>query len=579
MSNRLIGNFTLSERLDLSHFVKMTVQIAVFIVICLLVIVPLATVVVTSITPPESLPFSGGGETLQNYYEMFTRNGTAKLLINTLRYALATVAVGVGIAMVLAWLTERTDISGKVVFRTLMYSWMAVPPLVFGYGWILLINPGNGAINVLLSSLIGDGYTPMTPYSLAALILISGLSVVPTAYIMISGVLRNMDPSLEDVSVVHGATPLKTIRKITLPLIAPGLLSVSLYLIMGMVQTFDLPLILGTTAQYPVLSTRIFLLASPDGGRPSYGLAAAFGVGLILMATVLLFGYFWLTRFGERYRVMSGKGFRQKRTSLGRWKPVGYGILITYFMVMLMPLAMLLWSSLFSYFRLPSFGALQDINLDAYRRVLTEPTLLRAFSNSVKLVVVCSLSVLFLSCLVSWFSVRSGGVFSKLLDALAFLPMAIPGIVLAVAFLLIFIGTPLYGTIWVLVLGHMTTYLAFGTRTMHGVLLQIHQDLEDAALVCGASWRVSMQHIVIPLIKPHLLNVWLWVLCHSARDLTFPLILMTSSNVVISSAIYLTWDYPDQQAAAAIAMLMVGVLMLFVIPVQVYIGRHEKGRM
>lgn len=535
----------------------------------LLIAGPLVVLLLTSFADPKILFVQKLTFTLENYVDVVTRKGTLKLVWNTLFYASSSVVLGLSLAVVIAWLTERTDMAGRTLVRILMFSWMAVPPLVFGYGWILLINPGNGALNVAIKNLLGLEYAPFTPYSMTTLIIISSLSLVPTSYVMISGLLRNMDPSLEDAGFVMGAPRWKVIRRVTMPVLTPGLLSVGMFLFIGMVQTFDLPLILGATAQIPVLSTRIFLLASPDMGVPNYGLASAFGVFLLLVAMLLMWGYFRATRLSERFRVISGRGFRPKKAKLGVWHGPALAFVAAYFLLMLMPLLILLWSSLMPYYRLPNLHDFDVMTVSAYMRVLTEKTFVRAISNTVLLVAISSVIVIVLSCLISWFAVRSRNTTGRLLDIMSFAPMAIPPVVMAIAMLLFFLVSPLYGTIWVLVIGHITIFIAFGTRTMNGAFIQIDKELEDAATISGASWPVTFRHIVIPLVWPHIVNAWLWVVAHSARDLTFPLILLTSSNMVISSSIFLTWGYPDLPAAAALSMVMVAGLMVLVIPVQI----------
>jgi iron(III) transport system permease protein len=336
-------------------------------------------------------------------------------------------------------------------------------------------------------------------------------------------------------------------------------------------------MIIGVTARVPVLSTRIFLAASPDSGLPDYGVAAAFGVCLLALAAVLMAIYFRMIRASERFRTVSGKGFRPRRIALratGRIAAVGG--LGLYFVVMLMPILILAWASLFPFYRLPALAELSHISLAAYRNVLSEPQTRRVVGNTVLLFLTSSVVVMLLSCLISWFVVRGGGRLAKALDMMAFAPMAIPPVVMAISVLLVFLRTPLNGSIWVLVVGHVTVFLAFGTRTMNGAFIQIHQELEDAALVSGASWGTGLRRILLPIVWPHVLNAWLWVVAHSARDLTFPLILLTSSNMVVASSIYLRWDYPDLLGSAAFSMMIVVGLMALVIPVQVYVTARSR---
>ncbi len=551
--------------------------IGVLVIVGALVVGPLVVLLVASVGKPGTLPFQTTTLTLENYWTVLKQPHTLTLVRNTFVYAFSSVAFGGCVAVALAWLTERTDIPGRTTTRVLLFSWMAVPPLVFGYGWILLINPGNGALNVALRSLFGLENAPLTPYSMLSLIVISGLSLVPTAFVMTSGLLRNMDPSLEDSAFVHGASRFAVLRKVTLPLLTPGLLSTGIFLFIGMVQTFDLPLIIGTTAQIPVLSTRIYLLALPDTGAPNYGLAGAFGMFLLLLAFGLMWIYFRVTRVTEKFRVVTGRNFRPRRVKLGSWRGPALLFVGCYLGVMLLPLLILLWTSLLPFYRVPNLADLSTISLDSYRRVLSDVSIKRAALNTIILVLSSATLVMTLACVTSWLTLRTRGAAGRLVDVLSFAPNAIPPVVMAVAILLLFLKSPLYGTIWVLVAGHVATYLAFGTRTMGGAFIQIHKDLENAAIVSGAGRLTMFRRVLVPLVWPHIVNGWLWVVAHSARDLTFPLILLTTANIVISASIYVRWGYPDHPAASALSILLVGSLVLLVVPIQLYMLRDKQA--
>lgn len=540
-------------------------------VLLVLIVSPLVMLLVTSVSEPGVLFFQRLTFTLQNYVDLAANPGTWRLIGNTLLYAVSSVLIGSTLAVIIAILTERTDMPGRTLVRILMFSWMAVPPLVFAYGWVLLINPGNGVLNKLVQGLFGLPSPLFTPYSLGALVLISSMSVVPTAYVMISGLLRNMDPSLEDAGFVMGASRVRVARVVTLPLLTPGLLSVAMFVFVGMVQLFDLPMALGTSTTFPVLSTRIYLLAAPDMGPPNYSLASTFGVILLLFGLLMIWGYFRATRLSERFRVVSGKGFRPKKIKLGMGRIAAAGFVALYFIMMLLPLLILLWASLLPFYRVPNLGDLSRLTLTAYARVLSEPVLVKAIVNTLIMVAVVSLTVMAMSCLISWHSVRTRGVPARLMDLLAFSPIAIPPVVLAVALLIFYLPTPIYGLIWVIIIGQITIYIAFGTRTMNGAFIQIHKELEDAATISGASWLTTFRRVVLPLVWPQAVNAWLWVVAHSARDLTFPLIMMTGSNAVISTSIFQNWAIPDLPGASALSILMVLALMMLVVPVQIFV--------
>ena len=543
----------------------------------LLIVSPLLVLVKTSLTPASLLPLETLKITFQNYVSTFGRTDTYLLVLNTICYAFGSVIIALMISTCLAWLTERTDLPLRGTIRILMFSWMAVPPLVMSFGWILLLNPGNGALNVILRNMFGLTKNPLNVYTMGMMIFISGMVLVPTSFIMISGALRNMDPQLENAATVAGAGRWTIIRYITVPLISPSLLSVGIYAVMVMIQAFDIPLSIGLTARVPVLSTRIYLLSTPESSLPQYGLSASFGVVLLILALLLMRSYFRFIRMGERFRVVTGRGFRPRRITLGHWRFVGLGGAGLYFALMFLPLLILLWTSFLRFYQSPSISILSLASLNNYRDILNQPMVRRALGNTVILVFSSATLVMTLSSLISWFSVRSKGWMAKWMDTLAFTPMAVPHIVMAIALLLLYIRTPLYGKIWLLILGHVTIYLAFGTRTMNGALIQIHQELENAATVSGAKWMTTLRRVLLPLLRPHILNGWFWVIAHSLRDLTIPLMLMTTSNVVLSSALWLVWESPNIPGAAALSMLMVLGFMLLVVPIQILTVRKIES--
>ena len=512
-----------------------------------------------------------------NYASIFSSSSAPSLLLNTLIFAICSTAIGLTAAFFLAWLSERTDMPGRTVMRVMMFSWMAVPPLVFGYGWILALNPNNGVANTAYKWLTGSDVAPFNPYSWGALLLVGGLSLVPTAFIMISGVLRNMSPALEDAARMSGASALTTLRTITVPALMPGLLSAAIFLFVAMVQTFDLPLILGLSARIPVLSTRIYILSFPDSGQPNFGLAAAFGTILCLVAMLLMVLYFKAVGSGEKFMVVSGKGYRPRRAKLG-WLRIPAVLAVgLYLVLMVLPLLILAWASLLPFYAAPSFAQISRVSWSNYLRVWNDAFSMRALTNSVVLMVVVASLVMVLSFFVSWISIRFRGRSGKLIEVLSFLSLAIPPIVLAVALLFMYVATPLYGTIALIALGQIGLFVAFGTRTISGALVQMHRELEDAAAMSGASRWSALRYVMVPLVWPQIVGGWLWVAAHSARDLTIPLVLMTGSSVVASSAAKAIWDFPDLPKAAALSIVMVMILMLMVLPVEIRMARQHGG--
>src|SRR5690606_12121453 len=244
-----------------------------------------------------------------------------------------------------------------------------------------------------------------------------------------------------------------------------------------------------------------------------------------------------------------------------------------YCLIMALPFLMMIWASLLPSYRPPSLEALSDASLDVYRNFLGNNAILRALWNTAIMVVATATLTVILCFFTGWLSVyRNDGV-GRVIDALSFIPMTVPPIVMVLGILLIYLKTPLYGTVWIMVVAHVTIFLAFGTRTMATTLMQLNRELANAAMISGASWLTSLRTIVLPLVAPQAINLWLWSFAHAARDLTVPLMLMTLANTVVASTLLNLWQFPNLPGTAALAVMFSGVLLLLIVPAQIYISR------
>ncbi len=548
----------------------------VFLVVAILVVAPLLILFRTSLLPAEALPFDRVGFTLANFITAYGHPATLRLLYNTIVYASGSVLLGLVISGTLAWLVERTDVPLRGTIRLMIFAAMPVPPLAFVFGWILLGNPNNGIVNVLLKNLLGLEQPLVDVYTLGMMIFIAGTAIVPTMFVMLGGVLRNIDPQLEAAGATSGANVFRTARRITLPLLTPGILSVGIYMLVIMVQAFEGPLAIGLTAGVPVLSVFIYVLIEPAGGLPRYGMAAAFGIGLLMLALILMRGYFRATRVSERFRVVTGKGYRPRRLQLGIWRYPALAFVTGYFCLLIAPLLILVWTSLLPFYQVPSAKALGVLTMENYRSLFVTTAVKRTLGNTLIMVFATATLTMILSGFISWFVNRTKGSSARWLDMLAFAPLAIPNTVIAISILLLYIYTPLFGTIWIIVLAQVTVFLAFGTRTMNAALIQIHPELENAATACGATWITTLRKILLPMLLPHFLNGWLWVVAHSMRDLTTALMLMSPQNVVVSSMLWLLWSHGNVPQASALLVLMVVGLLILVLPIQIYALRTTE---
>ena len=551
--------------------------LAVFLVL-VLTLMPLLVLVLTSLRPAGTYGLDGGGFTLSNFVDLFQQQGLGLLISNTFIYVFGTIAIAVVFASFWSWITERTDFRLKTLVRVLMLLTLALPPLIQGLGWTLLLNPNNGLINELLRDLFGMEARsgPINIYSMGMMVLVSAFLLTPPVYVMLAGVIKHLDYKLEFPAVLAGVHPRQVFMRIMLPILLPGLLSVLIYTVMIMIQVFDIPLSIGLTAGIQVLSTRIYLLSSSELGAPNYNLAAAFGVLLIALSVMLVMLYRHMTRVSERFAVISGKNYRMVMTRLGSRRLTVNVIAFVYFFISVSPILILAWTSFLPFYELPSMAALSKISLINYVDLFESSMFRKSLVNSIIVVLVGATVTMAVSFIISYSTARPVNFWQKFTDTLAFLPIAIPHIVLGLAVLLVYVRTPLYGTIMAIILAQISVSMVFGTRTLSAALLQVNQDLERAAIVSGVPRRHVMTRILAPIIRTQFFNGWLLVFAFAVRDVGVPLVFLTSETVVLSSALWMIWGYPNVPGAAALSMIIVVFLAVFVTPLQVLLARIDR---
>lgn len=547
------------------------------LIVFLLVFPPLLVLFLASLRPSDAMPFDSGPLTLQNYVELVSDPFILELFLNTLVYAGCSLVIGLMIALPIVWLVERTDIPFKHVISILMFVPLVIPGMLTAFGWVLLLSPRTGFINNGLRYLTGvQGIGPLNIYTFWGLIFLTGISIVPGMFIMLSGLFRNMDPELEEAGIASGGNVRNVLFRVTLPLMLPGTVSVGIYYTIILMEMFEIPLAIGLNADFPVLSVFIYSLVHPENETPSYGMAGAFGVIAVCFGIVLANFYRRLTQSGYKFAVIRGRRSPRRIVQLGRWKYIGLAAIVIYLSVkVVLPFLALLWSSLFSSWTPVTSEALNSITLEVYRAIFLDERLIEASINSLILLLGAGTGTMLLATLISWIVVRSQKTIAKWLDAVSFIPRAIPGVVTSLGVLLIFIWTPFYGTIWLLVIGHLINFLPFGVRIMNASLLQIHGELEEASKASGAGLLATLKWIVFPLLRPSLWNGWLWVVAHSVRDFTFPLMLGTVSNLVIAQLLWDYWQVGLFERASALAVILIGCLMLLVLPARYYIEKHQ----
>ena len=506
---------------------------------------------------------------LRAYQALLSDPFSYRTLLNTAVFSGVAVLTALFFGVPAAWIVERTNLPRKGLLFTMMTVGLLIPGFLSAMGWVFLLHPRIGLVNVALSSIFSAEWARINIASPVGMGFVQGLGLAPLAFIMMAATFRSTNPELEEAAAAHGIGVIRVLVRVTLPLVFPGVLAAGIYILTIGLAAFDVPAVIGLSNRVFTFSTFLYTQVHPQEGVPRYDLAAAFGVFVMAIAGLLSWGYFRVLRQGHRFAVVTGRSYRPRQVELKRsavW--FAWGFLGFYLVTgQLLPFLTLLWSSLLRYFQLPSAAALANLSLVNYRG-LPWSHLFDGLWNTALLMILVSTLVLLLSLGISWIVVRSRARGRFLLDVVAFLPHAVPGIIFAlsaayVALFLLRDFVPIYGTVFLLMAVYILERTSFGTRMLNNALAQFHPELEEAGQVMGISLLRRMATILVPLLLPALVNGWLWIALLTYRELTIASLLVTPANVTLPMVIWGLWQTGSFARAAAAATMG----LIFMLPV------------
>jgi iron(III) transport system permease protein len=509
--------------------------------------------------------------TLENYREIVSDPFVLGVIKNTLIFALSSTFFALIIGLPIAWLAERTTLAGKTLVYTIMTLGLLIPGIYTAMGWTLIAHPRIGILNRWLVDFFGFESGPINIATPVGMGFVQGLSLASLAFILTAQMFRAMNPSLEEAAKVHGMGFGGVFRRITLPLALPGILAAVIYIVTIGIATFDIPAILGLGNRVYMLSTFIYLKVHPQGsGLPEYGITGAVGAFMIVIAGLLTLWYGQVLRQGHRFEVVTGKGYRPALIPLGGWGIIGWAFIGFYAIISkILPLLLIAYAALTPYFAPPSALMMRRLSFVHFSGMDWE-LVLRGLKNTITLVSVVPLLVLLFAFSISWLVVRSRRRLRYLLEFGAFLPHALPEVILAIGALLLslfILGDflPLYGSVWLIALVYVVARLAFATRAINGSLLQIHKELEEAAFVAGLSNFRTAWKVLFPLLRPAMLSVWIWTALLVYRELTVAVFLGVHDNITLPAVIWSYWYGGGINKASAVTLLMTLVLTPFIL--------------
>jgi iron(III) transport system permease protein len=434
--------------------------------------------------------------------------------------------------------------------------------VLFSIAWVLLLSPGAGVINLALKHALQLDQAPLDVYNLWGMIFLEGLHLTPITFLMMAGSFRRMDPALEEASDAVGAGFLTTLYRITLRVLRPSILGALIYVLISAMESFEIPGVIGMRAGIQVLAFKIYL--AKQESPPDYGMLSTLAILLLAISALLIISYSKFSRDAEKYATITGKAYRAKMIDLGRWKFFALALVVTYFAVtIILPLLVLIWTSVLPIYQAPSMAALERMSLENYRAVFQISKVGLALKNTLFLVLLAPTITMLICSVLSWVIVKSRGRGRKLLDLLTFIPHAIPGIVTGVALMwvYIFLPVPIYGTIWILLIAYVTSRIAFGTRVMNAAMTQLHKELEEASYASGGSWFGTFRKITLPLLLPALVNGWIFSAIVVAKAMGSVIMLYSHDSIVLSVLVWELWNNGDVAATAALGVLLIFGLM------------------
>jgi iron(III) transport system permease protein len=518
-----------------------------------------------------------GQFTLAKYASAYSDPGLWKVLFNTAVFVVGSTLLATLLALFLAYLNTRTDIPFKFLFNVLAIVPMMIPHVLFSVSWALLANPSNGLMNLALMETFGLDKVPLNIYSMSGMVLVEGLLNMPIAYLIIAPAMASFDVSLEESSRVFGAGAWRTLLRITLPVLRPAILAAFVLGIVRSLASYAVPRVLGTPGNEEVLATYLYEMISV-GFAPDYGKAAALGMSVLLVAVVLIWLYRRLTGEGSRFVTISSRGWRPAVVPLGRWRmPLFALVALLSFIVIVLPVVVLLYTSFVPYSMVPSRAAFAAMSFKHWAEVLNDATSLLALKNSLFLAVVGATLGVLLSLFVGYVIVKLRTRGAALLETLTYLSFAFPGIVIGIGFMWFFVQTPLYATVTALLIGYIATYLPYGVRPLASAFVQVHDHLEESSLVCGASRVTTMRRIIVPLLVPGIVSAWILMATMFLRELTLSVVLSRPGSEVLAVQVLSFADDGLWGQLSALGIIMIAISTLLVIVAHL-IGRRFGAR-
>jgi iron(III) transport system permease protein len=516
-----------------------------------------------------------GALTFEHFSTILKSRALGSTLVNSVVYALGSALLALAIGAAQAWLAERTDAFLRQLLYVASIVSLGIPYVLYIVAWLLFLGKA-GPLNVLLQQLFGGAGPYINVYSLTGMIFIEGMLWSPLAFLLLSPVFRNSDASFEEAANICGAGLLSTLRHVTFRMARPALLALGLLVFIKASESFEVPALVGLPGSTLVLTSTIYQRLTLEM-PPDIGSASAFGVLLLVVMAILLQIYNRVAAQTHRYQTVTGKGYRPRVIRLGRWRYVAGALIVAIpFIVVVIPLATILWAALLPYYEPFSVAAVSKLGLGNFVQVLKSQSFRDSIVNSLVLGASAATLVTALSAIAGWCVARRVAG-SRVLDVLATLPLVFPAIVLGLAFLEIFVhaGTQIYGSLLSLVIVSAVAYIPYGLRYAQLGVIQIHPELEEAAAIAGAGHVGSFFRVVLPLLVPAMISCWLFVFLLAVRAVSLMLLLVGPDSQVVAVALFDFWNNGQIGELAALGCVWTTIVTVFTVAFLILARRYQ----
>ena len=544
--------------------------IVILVVVAFLVIfevIPLSYLLIRSLFPKGSF-------SLDSFKRVYTYDLNWTALINTVVISGLTTLFGVILAFPLAFLVGRTDMYGKKFFRTLFVTTYMVPPYVGAMAWLRLLNPNAGVLNKFLMQVFNLSKAPFNIYTVGGIVWVLTCFYYPYAFITISRAMEKMDPSLEEASKISGASPIKTLMTITIPMMTPSIIAAGLLVFVASASAFGIPSIIGAPGQIYTVTTRIIDFVH-IGSEEGLNDAMVLAVFLMAIANIVLY----VTTFviGKRqYITMSGKSTRPNIVELGKWRmPITVIISIFSFFVVILPFVTVALTSFTVNMGKPI--GLSNMSMSAWNKVFSRASILSSTKNSIIAGLAAAFFGIVISCIMAYLLQRTNVKGKRIPDFLITLGSGTPSVTIALALIISMSGKfkiNIYNTLTIMIIAYMIKYKLMGMRTVVSAMSQVHPSLEEAAQISGANWLRMLKDVTVPLIGASIVAGFFLIFMPSFYELTMSTLLYSSNTKTIGYELYIYQTYHSQQVASALAT----AILLFVIIINYLLNKLTKGQ-